>query len=53
MHAPLWNIKPLTFVGVSFDGENRNPMEMRWVLEKLSECGMKELPTMMNIYMRL
>ena len=49
----LWNMLPLNLAGVAFGGANRYPIESKWVLQKLGECGLTELPTLKRIYLRL
>jgi hypothetical protein len=51
--GPLWNLLPMSFAGVAFGGENRYPMESRWVLEKIAESGITEFPMMMHIFKRV
>jgi len=49
----LWNLVPLGFAGASFGGENNYPLETKWVMKKLLECGIGDLPTMAQFHKRL
>jgi hypothetical protein len=49
----LWNLVPLGFAGASFGGDKGYPLETKWVLKKLAECGMRDLPTMFQFYEHL
>jgi hypothetical protein len=52
-NSVLWQLIPLGLAGAAFGGENRYPLETRWVLEKLAQSGVTEFPTLKYVYDRL